>query len=113
MCRRISAGLGSSGRLATVSEKCIHSVAWPSTKPQALGSKLDKLLAVGYCGTMKNRKDTMKAKETIELCRKNLHIINHHIVDLSPAMKLFESALTSDDQEIPTGHYEEEKMKFQ
>tara|TARA_A100001515_G_scaffold92044_1_gene73468 strand:- start:303 stop:593 length:291 start_codon:yes stop_codon:yes gene_type:complete len=33
---------------------------------QAPSHKLDKLLAVGYCGTMKNRKDKMTAKETIE-----------------------------------------------
>ena len=69
MCRRISAGLGSSGRLATVSEKCIHSVAWPSTKPQAPSFRLDKLLAVGYCGTM-NKKEII---EEIKAILKDYH----------------------------------------
>ena len=61
--------LVSSDRLAMVSEKCIHSVAWPSTKPQASGSKLDKLLAVGYCGTM-NKKEII---EEIKAILKDYH----------------------------------------
>ena len=67
---------------------------------------------ISYVYGQKHAIEIEKAKATIELCRKNQHIINHHIVDLSPAMKLFDSALTSDDQEIPTGHYEEEQMKL-
>ena len=67
---------------------------------------------ISYVYGQKHAIEIEKAKATIELCRKNQHIINHHIVDLSPAMKLFDSALTSDNQEIPTGHYEEEQMKL-
>ena len=67
---------------------------------------------ISYVYGQKHAIEIEKAEATIELCRKNQHIINHHIVDLSPAMKLFDSALTSDDQEIPTGHYEEEQMKL-
>jgi 7-cyano-7-deazaguanine synthase len=39
------------------------------------------------------------------------HNIEHKIADLSSAMSLFHSALTSDEIEIPEGHYEEEQMK--
>jgi len=67
---------------------------------------------ISYVYGQKHAIEIEKARATIELCRKNQHIINHHIVDLSPAMKLFDSALTSNDQEIPTGHYEEEQMKL-
>ena len=76
-------------------------------------------LAKGYQATcisyeygQKHSIEIEKAKDTIQLCQSNNHNVKHHIVDLSPAMKLFDSALTSDGQEIPTGHYEEEQMKL-
>ena len=67
---------------------------------------------ISYIYGQKHSIEIDKAKATIELCRNNQHTIHHHIVDLSPAMKLFDSALTSDEQEIPTGHYEEDQMKL-
>lgn len=71
-----------------------------------------KATCISYIYGQKHSIEIEKAKATIQLCRSNQYEVNHHIVDLSPAMKLFDSALTSDDQEIPTGHYEEEQMKL-
>ena len=68
---------------------------------------------ISYIYGQKHSIEIERAKATIKLCKDNQYNIHHHIVDLSPAMKLFDSALTSDDQEIPTGHYEEEQMKIQ
>ena len=67
---------------------------------------------ISYIYGQKHSIEIERAKATIKLCKDNQYNIHHHIVDLSPAMKLFDSALTSDDQEIPTGHYEEEQMKL-
>lgn len=67
---------------------------------------------ISYIYGQKHSIEIEKAKATINLCQDHNYDVKHHIVDLSPAMKLFDSALTSDDQEIPTGHYEEEQMKL-
>ena len=67
---------------------------------------------ISYIYGQKHSIEVEKAKVTVQLCQSNGHDIRHHIVDLSPAMKLFDSALTSDEQEIPTGHYEEDQMKM-
>ena len=37
--------------------------------------------------------------------------VEHRIADLSSAMGIFHSALTTDGFEVPEGHYEEEQMK--
>ena len=59
-------------------------------------------------------------KHVIEIDRASANIsylkgkgydVNHHIVDLTSAMSIFNSALISDNLEIPEGHYEEEQMK--
>ena len=71
-----------------------------------------KATCISYIYGQKHSVEIEKAIATVQLCRTKEYDVNHHIVDLSPAMKLFDSALTSDDQEIPTGHYEEEQMKL-
>ena len=59
-------------------------------------------------------------KHVIEIDRASANIsylkgkgydVNHRIVDLTSAMSIFNSALISDNLEIPEGHYEEEQMK--
>ena len=59
-------------------------------------------------------------KHNVELERANANIqyladngidVEHRLVDISSAVGLFHSALTSDDIDIPEGHYEEEQMK--
>ena len=71
-----------------------------------------KATCISYIYGQKHSVEIEKAIATVQLCRTKEYDVNHHIVDLSPAMKLFDSALTSDDQEIPEGHYEEEQMKL-
>jgi len=59
-------------------------------------------------------------KHSIELERAKANIaylaskgieVEHRIADLSSAMGIFHSALTTDGYEVPEGHYEEEQMK--
>ena len=52
-----------------------------------------------------------RAQENIAYLAQNGLEVEHEIVDLSGVMRLFHSALTSPEFEIPTGHYEEEQMK--
>ena len=52
-----------------------------------------------------------KATENIIYLRKKGFSVNHEVVDLTSAMSIFHSALTTNDIEIPEGHYEEEQMK--
>ncbi len=76
------------------------------------------LLAKGYTVScisyeygQKHRIELERAVANIEYLKDNGFNIEHKIADLSSAMSLFHSALTSDDVEIPEGHYEEEQMK--
>ncbi len=59
-------------------------------------------------------------KHSIELNRAEANIaylgsndidVEHRIADLSSAMGIFHSALTTEGYEVPEGHYEEEQMK--
>ena len=79
---------------------------------------LIRLLADGYnvsCISyeygQKHNIELARAKSNIEYLMKNGIEVEHHIVDISSAMGLFHSALTSPDIEVPQGHYEEEQMK--
>ncbi len=79
---------------------------------------LMRLLADGYqvdCLSyhygQKHSVELERAKANIDyLAEKNINV-THRIADLSSAMGLFHSALTTDGYEIPEGHYEEEQMK--
>jgi len=70
-----------------------------------------KAICISYNYGQKHAIEIDRATSTIQLCKENGMNVYHHIVDLSPAMGLFDSALTSTDQEVPTGHYEEAQMK--
>lgn len=59
-------------------------------------------------------------KHSVELERASANIaylqskgfdVAHHVVDLTSAMHLFDSALIQGNQDVPEGHYEEEQMK--
>ncbi len=52
-----------------------------------------------------------RAKANIEYLASKGFIVNHRIVDLTSAMSIFHSALTSEEIDVPEGHYEEEQMK--
>lgn len=77
-----------------------------------------RLLAKGhtvYCLSFdygqKHRVELERAKSNIEYFRANGIQVEHSVADLSSAMGIFHSALTSDGFEVPEGHYEEEQMK--
>jgi len=70
-----------------------------------------RAVCISYNYGQKHSIELERAKATVELCTENKFNVQHHIVDLSPAMSLFESALTSSEQAVPLGHYEEDQMK--
>ena len=79
---------------------------------------LIRLLADGYkvsCISFeygqKHNIELKRAKQNIHYLSEMGYEIQHKIVDISSAMGIFHSALTSDDIEIPEGHYQEEQMK--
>ena len=66
---------------------------------------------ISYHYGQKHAIELERATSTIQLCQSNRLNVQHHIVDLSPAMSLFDSALTTKGQDVPEGHYEETQMK--
>ena len=70
-----------------------------------------RVICISYNYGQKHAIELQKAKKTIQLCLSKNYDVEHHLVDLSPAMSLFDSALTSKDQNVPLGHYEESQMK--
>ena len=74
-------------------------------------SKGYKVSCISYEYGQKHNIELQRAVASIEYLSQQGYEIEHQIADLSSAMGLFHSALTSDDIEIPEGHYEEEQMK--
>ena len=74
-------------------------------------SKGYKVSCISYEYGQKHNIELERAKANIEYLFQNGYQVEHQIADLSSAMGLFHSALTSEDIEIPEGHYEEEQMK--
>tara|TARA_B100000683_G_scaffold87763_1_gene86654 strand:+ start:17167 stop:17961 length:795 start_codon:yes stop_codon:yes gene_type:complete len=70
-----------------------------------------RAICISYQYGQKHAIELERATSTIHLCQSKGLDVQHHIVDLSPAMSLFDSALTSKGQEVPEGHYEEDQMK--
>ena len=52
-----------------------------------------------------------RASKNIEYLRSQGYQIEHKISDLTSTMGIFHSALTSDDYDVPEGHYEAKQMK--
>ena len=71
-----------------------------------------KVSCISYDYGQKHRIELEHAKANIEYLEGEGHQVEHKIADLSSAMSLFHSALTSDDIEVPEGYYEEEQMKI-
>ena len=66
---------------------------------------------ISYNYGQKHAIELDRACENIAYLRSEGHYVEHEIADLTSAMGLFHSALTTDDYEVPEGHYEEDKMK--
>ena len=52
-----------------------------------------------------------RASKNIEYLKKNGYLVKHKIVDLQSAMGIFYSALTTENYDVPRGHYEQDNMK--
>ena len=70
-----------------------------------------KVSCISYDYGQKHVVEIERAKANISYLAQNGYEVEHRIADLSSAMSLFHSALTSDEIDIPEGHYEEEQMK--
>jgi len=77
-----------------------------------------RLLADGYrvsCLTynygQKHSIEIERAKKNITYLSEHGYVVEHSIIDLTSAMGVFHSALTTPDYQVPEGHYEEEQMK--
>ncbi len=70
-----------------------------------------RAICISYHYGQKHAIELERATSTIHLCHEKGLDVQHHIVDLSSAMSLFDSALTSKGQDVPEGHYEEAQMK--
>ena len=66
---------------------------------------------LSYDYGQKHKIELDRAKANIQYLKNHNIQVSHKIVDLQSAMKIFHSALTTEDYEIPEGHYEEEQMK--
>ena len=66
---------------------------------------------LSYDYGQKHKLELDRAKANIDYLSENNIKVTQRIVDLQSAMSIFHSALTTEDYEIPEGHYEEEQMK--
>ena len=70
-----------------------------------------KVSCLSYNYGQKHSIELDRAKANIAYLASNGIEVEHRIADLSSAMGIFHSALTTDGYEVPEGHYEEEQMK--
>ena len=79
---------------------------------------LVRLLSEGYevyCLSFyygqKHRVELSRANSNVEYLKMKGHKVHQMVSDISGAMSVFDSALTTDDVEVPEGHYEQDNMK--
>ena len=70
-----------------------------------------RVFCLSYDYGQKHRIEIERAKKNITYLAEHGQMVEHNIVDLTSAMGMFHSALTTPDHEVPEGHYEEEQMK--
>ena len=71
-----------------------------------------KVSCISYEYGQKHNIELQRAQQNIAYLSENGFDVEHKIADLSSAMSLFHSALTSEDVDVPEGHYEQEQMKL-
>jgi len=71
----------------------------------------DRPYAISFNYGQKHAVELERVKKNIEYLKTRGYDIPHTIIDLSILGKLYNSALTNPDWEIPEGHYAEENMK--
>ena len=79
---------------------------------------LMRLLADGYLVScisfeygQKHAIEIERASENIRYLAENGYHVEHRIANISSAMGIFHSALTTDGYDVPEGHYESDQMK--
>ena len=70
-----------------------------------------EVYALSYNYGQKHIIELDRAKANIEYLSANSFDVNHQLIDLSSAMRLFASSLIDKNTDIPEGFYEEEQMK--
>jgi 7-cyano-7-deazaguanine synthase len=67
--------------------------------------------ALSFNYGQKHSLELERAQQNLEYLSQNGYNVYHKVIDLSNIMGLFNSALTSDDVDVPEGFYAEENMK--
>ena len=70
-----------------------------------------KVSCLSYNYGQKHSIELERAEANIAYLASNEIEVEHRIADLSSAMGIFHSALTTEGYEVPEGHYEEDQMK--
>jgi 7-cyano-7-deazaguanine synthase len=70
-----------------------------------------KVSCISYNYGQKHSVELTRASNNIAYLQDKGLSIEHHIVDLTSAMTLFESSLINEGTTVPEGHYEEDQMK--
>ena len=70
-----------------------------------------KVYALSFYYGQKHSVELERLKQNLIYLKEKGFNIEHKIVDLSPIMSLFHSALTEKDFKVPEGHYADENMK--
>ena len=70
-----------------------------------------EVYALSFYYGQKHRVELSRANSNIEYLKIKGHKVHQFVSDISGAMSIFDSALTSDDIEVPEGHYEQDNMK--
>ena len=71
----------------------------------------DTVTCLSYNYGQKHIVEIERARDNIAYLSENGYEVEHVVIDLRSAMRSVNSALTSDDIEVPEGHYESEHMK--
>jgi 7-cyano-7-deazaguanine synthase len=71
----------------------------------------EKIYALSFFYGQKHSVELDRVKKNMQYLIDNDIEVEHQIIDLSPIMGLYESALTSDNIDVPEGHYEQENMR--
>ena len=70
-----------------------------------------KVTCLSYDYGQKHSIELNRARENIAYLSKKGHKVEHELLDLKSAMGAINSALTSEEIEVPEGHYQSEQMK--
>ena len=70
-----------------------------------------RVSCISYNYGQKHVIELERACENIAYLKSEGYLVEHKIADLQSTMGLFHSALTTDNYDVPEGHYEEEQMK--